>query len=305
MPAVTEPEKGGDWEQEAEKWKAKALDSEAKVKELSGADDDAKRLEAEVEETKAEAAASIEQVKAEAEAAAASVTEAATAEATDWEQEAEKWKAISRKWEDRAKTNRAALQRLEATEDKLASQGEEAEATAAELAEKAEEAAARADRMEVAQEMGVPPEMVQFLTGTTREEIVKQADNVLKLIESNPNNGDTEAEAQAEAEAEQQKEQDAITEAKARAEAAELRALRLEVAAAAGLPTEVASILSANTREDLEAQAEVLAAVTGKPETGTRGKLPGAGRRSGAAQEAPPDLDPDPGELAARLRRRY
>lgn len=113
-----------------------------------------------------------------------------------------------------------------------------------------------------------------------------------------------------------QRERDKAAAADARAKAAELRADRLEVAAAKGLSPSLAARLVGETREELEADADELLKVV-KPSDGggaAEGDRRGAGGtsdlrgrprealRSGSAPAAEPE-DNDPSKLAALIPR--
>lgn len=98
------------------------------------------------------------------------------------EVDATDWKAMARKWEQNAKSNREAAERWREYESSLKSEDEKraerlAEVEAELLAERAERT-----RLEVASEKGITAEAVKLLTGTTREEIESQADALLKLV---------------------------------------------------------------------------------------------------------------------------
>jgi len=96
----------------------------------------------------------------------------------DWKAEAEKWKSLSRKHEERAKANAEKATRYD---DVIESQKTEAQKTAERLAEAeliAKESKIRAIRAEVAALKGVPAEL---LTGTTESEIEESATSLLKF----------------------------------------------------------------------------------------------------------------------------
>lgn len=100
--------------------------------------------------------------------------------------EVEKWKALSRKHEDRAKANADAADRLKALEDKDKSEVQKLtdRATAAEKAaeaarKEAEEARLEATRLTVATAKGLTPAQATRLRGTTEEELTKDAEDLL------------------------------------------------------------------------------------------------------------------------------
>ena len=111
--------------------------------------------------------------------AAPAVDPPATGEpAPDPAAEVEKWRALARKHEARAKENATAAARLAEIEDAAKSEAQRL----AERAEKAEralqDATLRSLRLEVAAEKGVP---AALLTGTTAEELAASADALLEF----------------------------------------------------------------------------------------------------------------------------
>jgi colicin import membrane protein len=290
-----------EWQAEAEKWKQLAARNEQQAKSNVDAVKQLERVESrqKVEATRAE------QKLAEAQEAAREAAEKAVSETSqsveEWQAEAERWKQLSRTFEGHAKSNASAaveLEKLRTTGDKAQ---QEAAVTAAQAEERAAEAEARALRFEVAEEMGVPKHLTDFLTGKSKKEIEAQADALLASIESRkkPEPVDEGPSEEIKAEA------DALAEAQRRAAEAEVKALRYEVAATKGLPHDLARFLSADTKEGLQQQADVLLqTVGGQPEEEipTRRRLPQERLRSGAA----PDLEPEKGsdEIAAAILRR-
>lgn len=103
---------------------------------------------------------------------------------TDWEAEARKLKAESRKWEQRAKDNLAYKEKAENWDKFQDSQKTELQ-KAAERAEAAEKAAAEKDaqlaRLQVAQEHGITKDEAKLLTGTTPEQLAEQAAAILAI----------------------------------------------------------------------------------------------------------------------------
>jgi len=89
---------------------------------------------------------------------------------TDWKAEAEKWKRFAREWEDRAKSKvdadalKAAEARAEAAEGKVA------------------DLTAKALRADVARAKGLTDAQAKRLTGTTREELEADADDLLEAF---------------------------------------------------------------------------------------------------------------------------
>lgn len=114
-------------------------------------------------------------------------TEVQTEDATpqgEVEVETTDWKAMARKWEQNAKSNREAADRWREYESSLKSEDEKrAERLAQVEAELVKERAERT-RLEVAAEKGINAEGVKLLTGTTREEIESQADALLQLVQN-------------------------------------------------------------------------------------------------------------------------
>jgi hypothetical protein len=110
-------------------------------------------------------------------------TETEVTEVPDHAAEAAKWKALSRKNEDRAKENEAAAKRLAEIEEANKSESEKllsrAEAAETKLAER--EAKEDAEKLvaEVSKEKGVP---AAILRGATREELEEHADAYLASI---------------------------------------------------------------------------------------------------------------------------
>lgn len=307
-------ESAEEWKAEAEKWKQQASEHEKAARENAGAAD---RL-AEVEHT------GQQKDDAHAEELLAAAVEAEQQEkaartegektAAEWQAEAEKWKTLSRKNEDLAKKNLAAVRRLEKLEadgelaketaDKTKAQLEaKAAETAAELTAKATAAEAQAIRYEVAQEMGVPKELLSLLTGNSKREIEDQAEKLLITLDQNkpPEPGPDPAETE-----KLEKERAELAEAKQRAEQAEAKALRFEIAAEMQLPSGVADLLTANTREDLVRQGEALLKAVGprpSDEVSTRARMPTKRLRSGSLPEGA-EPEPDPSDVAASVLRR-
>lgn len=256
-------------------------------------------LEAEQAAAKAEADKAIEQAKTEAAATVADTKAGAEAEVTDWRNEAEKWKAQSQNQEKRAKENAAAAVELERIHALAAANREEREAATEDLTNKAAEAEQEVARLKVAQELGVPAELTQFLTGESTAEIEEQAERLLARIDLNRSeNGDTETEAEPDPAAVE------LAEAKEKLSKAETEALRYKVANKHGLPGELASFLSADTEAALEEQAALLMSAAGAEAEGpgVRGKMPRRNLRSGAVPEGV-EAEPDPIQLADSIRR--
>lgn len=106
---------------------------------------------------------------------------AATAE-PDLAAELAKWKDLARQNEARAKSNADAAQRLAEIEE---SQKTEQQKLADRLAQaERERDAARLEnlRTRIAAEKGLPPELADLLRGTTRDDLEKVADTLLKHL---------------------------------------------------------------------------------------------------------------------------
>lgn len=118
---------------------------------------------------------------------AATVDEPVVTDAPDLAAEAAKWKALSRKNEERAKENEAAAKRLAEIEEANKTESEKllARAEAAEkvIAERDAKEATEKLIAEVAAEKGVP---ANALRGATREDLEAHADELLALIPVTP-----------------------------------------------------------------------------------------------------------------------
>lgn len=109
------------------------------------------------------------------------IEQTTTGSAMDWEAEAKKWQALSRKTEKDANTARTRLAQIEDSQkseaQKVAERATEAESRAA----KAEQELAR---YRVANAKKVPPEWVDRLRGDTEEELAADADKILVAIKA-------------------------------------------------------------------------------------------------------------------------
>lgn len=110
-----------------------------------------------------------------------------TAQTADQSAEIEKWKALARKNETRAKENADKAKRLDDLEEAQKSELEKltarAEAAEAKIAEREKADAARALAEEVAKDKGVS---TSILRGSTREELEAHADSILELLPKKP-----------------------------------------------------------------------------------------------------------------------
>lgn len=91
--------------------------------------------------------------------------------------EIEKWKALARKHEDRAKENYAKAQELDTLKDASKTDIQKATERAEAAERKAAEAELKATRSEIASRKGVP---ASLLTGATEAEIEASADELIK-----------------------------------------------------------------------------------------------------------------------------
>lgn len=117
-------------------------------------------------------------------------------ETTDFAAEAEKWKALARKNEARAKENADAAKRLQEIEDanktELEKERERATAALAEL----ERLRLEADRNAVALAKGLTPTQAKRLVGATREELEADADELLADLKAARPSGAPSSEGQ-------------------------------------------------------------------------------------------------------------
>ena len=120
--------------------------------------------------------------------------EGAQQDTTDWKAKYEAMKAHSREWEKKAKGNQEAADELEklresqATEqEKAVKRAEKAEAELADMKAKAERAVTVA---KVADDAGIPAEVVQMLNGADEAELAEQVGRILKLLPAYPTRQD-------------------------------------------------------------------------------------------------------------------
>jgi hypothetical protein len=93
--------------------------------------------------------------------------------------EVEKWKALSRKNEERAKANEAAARKLAEIEESQKTEIEKAVARAEEAEKRATEIELESIRNSVALAKGLTPSQAKRLVGSTREELEADADDLL------------------------------------------------------------------------------------------------------------------------------
>lgn len=114
---------------------------------------------------------------------------AAKKQLEDAQAEAEKWKGLSRKHEDRAKENATAADELKKLKESSLSEQQKLDAAQkavddklAALEKRAEEADARELRAEVAAAKKLTPAQAKRLSGATREELEADADDLLETF---------------------------------------------------------------------------------------------------------------------------
>jgi DNA-binding transcriptional regulator YiaG len=97
----------------------------------------------------------------------------------DWKEEASKWKALSRKHEDNAKANAEAAKKLAEIEESQKTEAQKAADREAAEKARADAAELKALRYEVGVERKVPTHLIRYLSGTNREELEANADQLL------------------------------------------------------------------------------------------------------------------------------
>lgn len=104
-----------------------------------------------------------------------------TEPAVDLAKEAEKWKAIARKHEERAKANAEAAARLKEMEDAGKTEAEKLQSALAEAQAQARKSTVKALKLEVANEKGLPASLAKFLPDTENEvDMMQAADELLE-----------------------------------------------------------------------------------------------------------------------------
>jgi hypothetical protein len=101
-------------------------------------------------------------------------------------EDAEKWKAMSRKHEAQAKENAAKLIKLEAATSDQRSEGERTTQRLAELEKQNAAIEVRAMRAEVAAAKGLTSAQAKRITGSTVEEMESDADDLLESFKPAP-----------------------------------------------------------------------------------------------------------------------
>lgn len=98
---------------------------------------------------------------------------------TDWKAEAEKWKSLSRKHEERAKANATAAEKLQEIEEAKKSEQEKLTEAKEAAAKEAADAKREAARLRVALSKGLTETQAKRLVGDTVEELEADADELL------------------------------------------------------------------------------------------------------------------------------
>lgn len=98
---------------------------------------------------------------------------------TDWKAEAEKWKTLSRKNEERAKAAEPAAKKLAEIEEQQKTELEKAQARADAAEASAAKATTDALRAQVALDKKLTPSQAKRLVGATQEELEADADELL------------------------------------------------------------------------------------------------------------------------------
>jgi membrane protein involved in colicin uptake len=98
---------------------------------------------------------------------------------TDWKAEAEKWKTLSRKNEERAKAAEPAAKKLAEIEEQQKTELERAQARADAAEASAAKATTDALRAQVALDKKLTPSQAKRLVGATQEELEADADELL------------------------------------------------------------------------------------------------------------------------------
>jgi hypothetical protein len=102
---------------------------------------------------------------------------------TDWKAEAEKFRALSKKHEARAKENATAAQELQKLKDAEKSELQRLHEAAEQSQKRAQDAELRALRMEVAAEKGLTSAQARRLVGSTKDELLEDADDLLSSFQ--------------------------------------------------------------------------------------------------------------------------
>lgn len=104
---------------------------------------------------------------------------------TDLQAELDKWKALSRKNEERAKANETAARKLAEIEESQKTEIEKALARAEEAEKRAQQVELEAIRNSVALAKGLTPTQAKRLVGDTREALEADADELLADLKAN------------------------------------------------------------------------------------------------------------------------
>ena len=101
---------------------------------------------------------------------------------TDWQAEAEKWKALARKHEDRWKDAEPRLSQYDALVEASKSDQQRLEERVTAAEEQVGPLQAENLRLKVAIAKGLPANLIGRLQGSTQEELEKDADTLLSLV---------------------------------------------------------------------------------------------------------------------------
>lgn len=309
-----------EWQAEAGRWKQKAYEAERAAAEHADAAARLAELEKSAQRSETDYAEQLKAAAAEGDEKAKAAKEQGDKSADDWRAEAEKWKQLAQKNEQLAKGSVGAARALEkmraedeaakakAAEVKAESDTRTAE-TKADLEAKATQAELKAMRLEVAKELGVPIPLVELLAGQNKREIEQSADRLMREVANNKQPEPEKVKA-AEDAAKQEaaaKEDGELAQARKALAEAEVKALRLEIATEKQLPSALADMLNARTREELERQADALLTAIGgvkSAEKSTRSRMPTSRLRSGALPDGANEPEPDARAIAEKIMQR-
>lgn len=96
------------------------------------------------------------------------------------------WKSMARTWEKRAKENADAATRLAQIEDANKTETQKLAEALDAARQEAATATSQNLRYEVAADKGIPPSLIRFLTGSSRDEIEEAATALLEAIPGAP-----------------------------------------------------------------------------------------------------------------------
>lgn len=117
-------------------------------------------------------------------------TQESDTDSTDWQAEAEKWKALSRKHESQAKSNADKAQKFDELQEAQKSEVEKLTEAQQAAAKEAADAKRDAARMRVALSKGLSEAQAKRLVGDTVEELEADADELLETFAPSDNGDD-------------------------------------------------------------------------------------------------------------------